>query len=131
MIDDVLETIRDVHEMVRDLEATRARTKPNTLRTEQMQRDARFLLAVEEAFIVERVPVLLERIAALEAAMKALIHSDHGAYVSNLRVPFGLGPDLKICNLCEQAWTDDGEPERHAAECPVARARALLGDAQA
>lgn len=118
-MNDVLETIKDVREMVRDLEATRARTRPNTLRTEQMQRDARLLLAVEEALVVERVPVLLahidaqeERIAAMEAALQNLLASVEAYFSEAIDDFHDYGPDM--------AWF----------KCAIEEARALVDDAQ-
>ena len=66
------------------------------------------------------------RIATLEAALQELAGTDCiPAYISELKIPMGFGPDLETCGYCGQTWIEI-DPEDHAADCPITRARALL-----
>jgi hypothetical protein len=62
-----------------------------------------------------------ERIAALEAALQELAGTDCiPAYVIELKIPMGFGPDMETCGYCGQTWVKGGF-EDHAADCPITR----------
>lgn len=66
-----------------------------------------------------------ERIAALEASLSALLdsaaHGQPGGYIE-FDPNF---PERRYCTYCGESWGINSQ-EWHDADCPVARARALL-----
>ena len=73
------------------------------------------------------IPVLLAHIDALEASLSALLdsaaHGQPGGYIE-FDPNF---PERRYCTYCGESWGINSQ-EWHDADCPVARARALLSE---